>query len=347
MKNKSLIRDKNYNLILFNTILWLCCFMVLLFIFTKNGSPKKIDFIYTTSFLVTIIIPVLINHFIFIPRFLNREKYLIFIVVFILNIMVFTQLNIWFFDYIIDYLFPDFYFISYHSSTKLIIIFSIFLTATTLIKLSVDWFFFNKKENEEIKIKNQQIETQLSLIRSQINPHFLFNSLNVIYALTIEKKEETKNAIVQLSDILRYIIYDSHTKHIPLKKEITLLKNYIEFQKFRHQSSEKINFVYNINNDNFPIYPMLLLPLVENSFKYGMQGDLDTRFINIKLTQKNEKFTFDIENNYPENFAKEHNEYSGVGLKTIKKNLKIVYPKTHEFKIIETENTFGVTLNLF
>ena len=81
-----------------------------------------------------------------------------------------------------------------------------------MINFSMDWFYFNRQENRELKIRNLQIETQLALLRSQINPHFLFNSLNVIYALAIENKTETKNAIVQLSDILRYVIYDSGTE---------------------------------------------------------------------------------------------------------------------------------------
>ena len=228
-RDQKLVQGNNHHALLFNSVLWFCSFTILLFIFSEDNSPKKIDFIYTGSFLATIIVPVLFNLYILIPLFLKTEKYLLFVITFLLTIIVFTQLNIWFFDYFIDYLFPDYFFISYHSNSKLITIFSIFLLGTTLIKLSIDWFYFNKHENLELKLKNQQIEMQLSLLRSQINPHFLFNSLNVIYALALEKKEETKDAIVQLSDILRYVIYDSNTQRVSLKDEIELLKNYIAF----------------------------------------------------------------------------------------------------------------------
>jgi LytS/YehU family sensor histidine kinase len=210
----------------------------------------------------------------------------------------------------------------------------------------MDWFYFNSNENRELKIRNQQIQTQLSTLRSQINPHFLFNSLNVIYALAIENKAETKDAIVQLSDILRYVIYDSNTKHVVLKDEVILLNNYIEFQKFRHQQSENINFNCSIDDENYLIYPMLLLPLLENSFKYGIKGNINHTFIHINLTQKDKEFTFDIENNYSESHS-ETNEYSGLGLKNIKNNLEIVYPKTHEMKITKNMYTFRVTLKLF
>lgn len=334
------------NTLIFNLVLWICAFVLFLFLFTENGQPKTIDFVYTSGFLATIIPPVLLNFYIFIPQLLKKERYLLYAVAFTLNILLFAQLNIWFFDHLIDYIFPYYYFISYHSNITLFTIFSVFLVFTTLIKLSVDWFYFNSYENRELKIRNQKIQTQLSALRSQINPHFLFNSLNVIYALAIENKSETKDAIVQLSDILRYVIYDSNTERVTLKNEVSLLKNYIEFQKFRHPQNYNITFNCAIDDENYPIYPMLLLPLVENSFKYGIKGDINNTFIHMSLNQKPHKFIFDIENNYSESLM-ETNEHSGVGLENIRKNLDIVYPKKHEFNITKTEATFRVTLKLY
>lgn len=332
--------------IVFNLVLWTCSFALFLFAFTENGHPKTIDYIYTGSFLTTIIVPVLINFYMLIPFLLKKENYLLYTLAFVLNIFVFAQLNVWFFEHFIDVVFPDYYFISYHSNVTLFTIFGVFLTVTTLLKLSVDWFYFNSYENRELKIRNQQIQTQLSSLRSQINPHFLFNSLNVIYALAIENKAETKDAIVQLSDILRYVIYDSNTERVMLKDEVALLKNYIEFQQFRHQQTENVDFMSSIDDDNYQIYPMLLLPLVENSFKYGIKGDIDHTFIRINLELKDHNFSFDIENNYSETIL-ETNAHSGLGLENIKKNLDIVYPKSHEFNIIKTEDTFKVNLKLF
>jgi len=349
MNNSSspLINGNGHNALLFNSVLWFCTFIILLFLFSEDFNPRKIDFIYTSSFLATIIIPVIFNLYILIPIFLKREKYLLFVILFISNIIVFTQINIWFFSYIIDYIFPDYYFISYHSSIKLILIFSIFLIGTTLIKLSEDWIYFNSIENKKLKFEKQQIETQLTALRSQINPHFLFNSLNVIFALALEKKEETTKAIVQLSDILRYVIYDSNTEKVFLKDEIILLKNYIEFQKFRHQVSDKIKFTHTIIDENFLIYPMLLLPLLENSFKHGIKGDIENTFINLNILQNNDGFHFFIENNYSENLLHSDKEHSGLGFKNIKKNLEIVYPNKHLFEISKIKTKIMVSLEIF
>ena len=335
----------NHKPIVFNLTLWVVAYVILLFSFTQS-TPTKIDYIYTGSFLSTFVIPVIINMYVLIPKLLRQEKYILYVILFITNLALFTQLNIWFFSYFIDYVFTEYYFISYHSNTKLITIFSVFLVGTTLIKLSEDWFYFNRNENRDLKHRNQQIQTQLSSLRAQINPHFLFNSLNVIYALAVEKKDETKDAIVQLSDILRYIIYDSNTKKVRLKEEITLLENYIEFQEFRQHDSKNITFKKSIENENYTIYPMLLLPLVENSFKHGIKGDINNTFININMEQTTDAFLFYIENNYSKKSIGDNNEYSGLGLENIKQNLEIVYPKKHELKISKTEDKFMVTLKL-
>ncbi|RED49986.1 sensor histidine kinase [Seonamhaeicola aphaedonensis] len=331
--------------ILFNLVLWACLFVVFLFVFAESLHPYPIDVIYTVGFLLTALAPVLINFFILIPKLLKSEKYLLYLITFVINLLVFSKLSTLYFERSLDYLFPDYYFISYHSNTTLFTIYSLLLGGTTLIKLSVDWFYFNRQENRELKMKNKQIQTQLSLLRSQINPHFLFNSLNVIYALAIEKKIETKDAIVQLSDILRYVIYDSNTPRVALKDEITLLKNYIEFQKFRQKETGNIKFNCKVDNENYQIYPMLLIPLVENSFKYGIKGDINNNFLNIDLSLQNDEFMFHIENNYSPDQLKP-NQHSGVGLENIKKNLEIIYAKTHEFKIVKTKDTFGVILKL-
>jgi len=336
----------NHNPFVFNLILWLISFTILIYSFSEGKSLKKIDYIYTGCFLTTIILPVSINLYVLIPRFLKHEKYILYCTLFILNLIAFTQLNMLFFNHLIDFIFPEHYFISYHSNTKLITIFSVFLIGSTLVKLSEDWFYFNKNENRELKLKNQQIQTQLISLRSQINPHFLFNSLNVIYSLSLEKKETTKDAIVQLSNILRYIIYDSNTTTISLKDEISLLKNYIEFQKFRQHETSNVTFNKNINNQNYQIYPMLLLPLIENSFKHGIKGDINHTFIHIDIQQQQNSLIVYIENNYARD-SFENRAHSGLGLKNIQQNLDLVYPKQHDLIIDKTDTTFSVTLKLF
>ncbi len=340
------IKSKSHNPLIFNSVLWSCTFLALLFIFSTKNQPKKIDLIYSCCFLFTLFTPTLINLYIFIPFLLKKEKYIQFIISFATLFVLFLQFNIWFLENFIDHIFPDYYFISYATHTRIFIFLFIFMVSTTLIKLAEDWVYFNENENKKLKIENQQIQNQLSTLRSQINPHFLFNSLNVIYALALEKKSKATEAIIQLSDILRYVIYDSNTEFVSLKNEIQLLNNYIEFQKNRHKISDKIKFDNQIKEDDFLIYPMLLLPLLENSFKHGIMQEIDNPFINLSLSLNEERFEYYIENNYNKDYVNTDIAHSGLGIENIKNNLKIIYPDKHKFEIKKSNRKFMVTLIL-
>jgi LytS/YehU family sensor histidine kinase len=262
-------------------------------------------------------------------------------------LIVFAQLNILFFDRIINFIFPNYYFISYHSNTKRITIFSIFLIGFTLIKLTQDWIFLNKKENKDLVQKNEEISNQLYFLRSQINPHFLFNSLNVIYNLSLEKSNETPKAIIQLSDILRYIIYDSETNTVSLKDEVKLIENYIAFQSLRYQLDNYVTFNWTILNEDFKIFPMLFMPFIENCFKHGILDKIEETKINIELIQEENYCLLKLENKYDKPDFKTTNQFSGVGIANVKKNLALVYPKAHELNILNSETHFRVTLKLF
>ncbi len=343
--NTILKRKNAHNIIVFNTVLWGLSFVLLLFLFSDDFSPSKIDYVYTTSFLITIIIPVTINLYFLIPLFLKKEKYISFILLFNLNLILFTQLNIWFFNSLIEGFFSDFYFISYHTNIKIIFIFIAFFIITILIKLTEDWFYLNQIENSSLKAEKQEIENQLSTLKAQINPHFLFNSLNVLYSLAIDKKEDITNAILQLSDILRYIIYDVEADKITLEKEIDLIKSYIAFEKNRHVKNSKISFNYMVDEQE-EIYPMLLLPIIENSFKHGLKSGIEEPFVKIDLIENEHQLTFKLSNNFKEKKLLENNMYKGIGLKNIKENLALIYPKKHTFRTEIKGNVFTVSLSI-
>ena len=338
--------NSNHRPIVFNTILWLGAFAILLFIFSKGQNPILIDYIYTLAFLVIMAIPVSINFYALMPKFLNQERYFIYALLFIINLVGFALLHNLFFDTLLDILFPNYFFISYLSNTNTYIIYVIFLVATTLFKLAEDWFYFNRNENRTLRLKNQHIETQLSSLRAQINPHFLFNSLNVIYAMALEKKGDITKAIVELSDVLRYVIYDSDTERVTIKDELKLLENYIAFQDHRVQASDVVNLQVNIEDENFKIYPMLLLPLLENAYKYGVSTDKDTNAIKIQYFQKASLFKFTISNSTKNKASNLDENYSGVGLENLKNNLNLVYPKQHRFNIEDVDNTFKVSIEI-
>lgn len=340
-----LVRTNAHNKVIFNALLWGCSFVILLFLFSGNTAPSKIDYIYTICFVVTLLIPVSLNLYLLIPKYLKKEKYLLFIVFFVINFIVFAELNTWFFELIANTFFNDYYFISYHTTLEVYFIFFLFFVLTALLKLGEDWVYLNQIENKVLKAQKLEIEQQLYYLKGQINPHFLFNSLNVLYALAIDKKEDITNAILQLSDILRYVIYDVETDKIPINKEIKLIQNYIDFEKNRHVKDSKINFDFKVE-ESIEMYPMLLLPLIENSFKHGLKSGVENPYIDIDLKVKNKNLAFEISNNYKEITDKSLNENNGIGLKNIQNNLALVYPNKHQFLIEKKNDVFRVNLTI-
>lgn len=341
-----LFKRNNHRPVLFNTVLWLVVFFILLFIFSKGKSPITADYIYTIGFIIVLMIPANINFYWLIPNYLKRERNTMYFALFIIVFASFAFLTAQFFYSSLDVLFPKYFFVSYLSTTNIYITFAIIAVASTLLKLAEDWFYYNTNENRLLKIENQQIQTQLTALRGQINPHFLFNSLNVIYAMALEKQENITSAIVQLSDILRYIIYDADTKRVSLKDELKLIENYIAFQKYRNHALNNVELQTDISDESFEIYPMLLLPLVENAFKYGLIDNAETDFISINIGQKANDFRFEIKNSKTKDFQNTDENYSGVGLKTLRDNLQLVYPNTHTFDIENKEDDFKVSLTL-
>ncbi len=341
-----LVNKATRNSLLQHILFWAIAYFILLNIFSGSSRFQRIDYIYTSIFLASLFIPVAINLFVCIPKLLDKKRYLLYGFIFLINLFVFSLFNQLLFDNLIDYILPGFYFISYYSYFDILKFFIVFLIITTLIKLSKEWFELSEARQKIILLEKEKIDVELKALTNQVNPHFLFNSLNVLYSLSLNNRKETSDAIIKLSDIMRYVIYDSTTELVPLKSEIDLINNYIHLQRFRTEAKAKIKFHTDVKDESVSIAPMLLLPLVENSFKHGIKGDVANTFININLTSTNKSIHFSIENNKGEADDIEQQKSGGVGLENIKSRLQLIYPESYTFEIKETDKSFRVELSI-
>lgn len=333
--SKSFHRN-NHNGILFNSVLWLFLFVVLLFVFS-DFPIEQIDLIYTISYLVTLVVPVVLSIYYLIPRYLKEGKNLVFIILLTANISFFYGINFLFHNKLIDFLFPEFYFVSYVDDFTSLFVFLGVILFTISAKLLEDWLYLNQKEKTMLQL-------ELTALKNQINPHFLFNALNVLYSLSINKKEETTTAILNLSDILRYVIYEATDKKISIQKEVELIKSYIDFEKKRNISDARIEFKYKIEKE-MNIYPMILLPLIENAFKHGLKSGVENPYIEMDLSTQENQLLFTIENNYLP-MTKEDDHFSGVGLKNVKKQLEILYTNNYNFTTSSGKEIYTTTLSI-
>jgi len=190
------------------------------------------------------------------------------------------------------------------------------------------------------------LRTELNFLRSQINPHFLFNILNNLTSLARKKSERLEPAIISLSQIMRYMLYDSSDNKVPLAMEIEFLENYINLQKLRFGKELIVECAFSKNIHNCLIGPMLFIPLVENAFKYGTENIHDNLImIELSVPKDQSKLCFQVINFY---VAAESNagKGAGVGLKNIQRRLELLYPQKHELIISTTESRYTVMLSL-
>ncbi|MBO9729239.1 MAG: histidine kinase [Chitinophaga sp.] len=196
--------------------------------------------------------------------------------------------------------------------------------------------------------RNKNKLIALNLLKAQIHPHFLFNTLNNLYALSLRKSDKSSEVVLELSHILRYILYECNTPTVNLEKEIQMIQRYISLEKIRYQNQLEINMDIDGDLSAFNVAPLLILPLVENSFKHGISKLMEDGWINISAKAKNNEFTFKISNNkLPDNDSKAiSSAFGNIGLLNIRKRLHFLYPNRHQLKIISEDEVFMVIMKI-
>jgi two-component system LytT family sensor kinase len=208
-------------------------------------------------------------------------------------------------------------------------------------------FEYYRHQKEVYSLKEQKKTSELEALKNQLNPHFLFNTLNNLYVLTLEKSDEAPEVIDRLSEILDYILFRCNEQFVPLNNEIKLLNNYIALEKLRYGKRLNISFEHS-GAVGVNIAPLLLLTFVENAFKHGVSEEINEASVTIELKATDEYINFYIENSKPNLTDKEVNNQNreSIGLKNIKTQLNILYPKTHILVINDDEENFSIILKL-
>ncbi|WP_339714013.1 histidine kinase [uncultured Kriegella sp.] len=220
------------------------------------------------------------------------------------------------------------------------------LTIAYVLATIVETFLFAQKQEEEtIRNKNENLQTELKLLKSQINPHFLFNSLNNIYALSVIDSNKTQQSISSLSDMLRYVLYECDRPFVPLHKEIDYIENYLNLFCLKSSKVFPITTDFTVLDRNVNIAPMLLIPFVENALKHGNLEKINNVFLTISVYSDSEEIKFEIVNSVPEAVLNK-DKVGGIGLENVKKRLTLLYPKRHELIINNKSTTFEVKLHL-
>lgn len=229
------------------------------------------------------------------------------------------------------------------------LIFNLFAVLCLVLFLSFIYGFYRIKllsKNQDFTKKIEAKEVELNMLKSQVNPHFLFNTLNTLYSTALEEKaSKTSGSIAKLANLLRYMQEDIVKDFIPLENEITYVKDYILIQKLRCAIEPELETTFN-NTENYNISPGLLIPFVENAFKYGINPSKKS-YLKVAVVCKENTIYFKCLNSYDSSFTTYHKEQGfGIGITNAKQRLRIIYPKNHQLEIKKTDDTFSVNLSI-
>ncbi len=217
-----------------------------------------------------------------------------------------------------------------------------YLLISFLLKITVD--FYEQKELMK-KIELEKATAELNFLKAQVNPHFLFNTLNSLYALILEKSDKSGEAVLKLADIMKYILAEGKEDRVLLKKEMEMLYNYTELERLRRPDAE-IRFTTGGDTERYYITPLLLLPLVENAFKYGLNSVAKNGFVRIGMDVRNDTLVFTVENNLPPVQNSEAYHSFGIGIENVNRRLQMLYEKKYRLNIQDNPGSFFVHLQL-
>lgn len=329
--------------LLIHSIYWLL--ITGFFIYEKKYLIYKANlpyFVICVSIRVALLIVIAyLNLNYFLPKYLLKKRYLAYFSAVLLSIISYltiqSLLDYYLYGYIVGPL--------YNSKLLTTLSYNFFSTLWYLglmlsLKLSIDWY---SQQLIIQKITVEKLNAEVNFLRAQVNPHFLFNVLNNLYALTLKKSELAPDVVLKLSEMMEYMLYDSNDEKVSLEKELSYLNNYIDLERFRF--SGEANITLNINNpvNGAEIAPLLLLPLVENAFKHGLSKQIENNWLTINIGLEGSTLKVQVENSKPNLTL--HNK-GGIGLTNLYSRLDLLYPDQYQLQTEEHKHNYIARLSI-
>lgn len=285
-----------------------------------------------------------LNYFYFLPRFLKDKNGLRYFLQFLVSFAMIMTCRLLFERYIIDgftrearYLYTTRFVVQVITTNLFIVIF------LAMIRFAVDWFEFEARQKN---IENEKLTAELNFLKAQINPHFLFNTLNNLYYLAYTKSSNTTEVIAKLSQMMRYMMYDTNYELVALSKEIEYMENYISLEKLRLNEQIPIRFDVDGNPDDILIAPLIFITFLENAFKHGVSNNQSKAWVNVSILIRGGECVYRVENSKLPASARDGHQKSGIGLQNVKRRLDLSYPGRHTLNVEDLPDRYAVQLNI-
>lgn len=285
-----------------------------------------------------------LNYFIFLPRFLDRKKLGRYLIEFFIPFAVLMIIRVHLQRYAVDgytyqarYFYSNLFIVQATATSLFVTIF------VGLLRFAKDWFELEARRKE---VENARLSAELNYLKAQINPHFLFNTLNNLYYLAYSKSDNTTEVIAKLSQMMRYMISEGDQEKVLLGKEIEYMQSYIALEQLRLNNALPVQFDVHGNVNGQKIAPFILIPFLENAFKHGVHGTRNNSWITLSLTLQQNLCEFIVENSKHKDAVLQPEQRSGIGLQNVKRRLELSYPQQHVLHITDEADRYRVALKI-
>lgn len=329
------------------SLLFQLCFWILLLalqmVMATNFLPASVALVFASMNTLLAMAMFYANSLWIFPHFFEKRRFVLYLLINVGLMILLAHLFFVLDGYLVDNFTmkaPE------HNLPRFFQYFRVFTMLIFIFFTSLSFSLIRKvAENETLqkKLSREKSDTEIRLLKAQINPHFIFNSLNNIYSLTYSKSEEAPGAVLKLSEMLRYVYYDCNRDEVTLGAEIEYIRNYIAFQKMKSSHVQDIDLMTEDINEGFRIAPMLFIPFVENAFKYSKIEDEQGAWVRMKLTTVDNKLCFQVRNTHPENAQKAG---SGMGVENVRNRLELTYPGAFQLDIKDEDGVFEVQMKI-
>ncbi len=338
--------SKAYNFftkkIVYHSVFWLALLVLLTLI---EGVENSLMFTFSNELINLLFYAAIVyfNLFYLIPNYLAKNKFTTYFGLLILSTIIITPLKIFTF-YQKFHEFPNLQTELLNNQFSFFLLTFFIAGSSTIGKIISDWIRHMREKQE---LENQTMQSELRFLKTQINPHFLFNTLNNLYALTLKKSDIAPDIVIKLSEMMRYMLYECNEKRVLLSNEVHYIKNYLDLEGLRQGKNVEINFKVEGIINTQKIAPLMFTPFLENSFKHGLSNHISKGFVNIHLKAEENSVHFHIENSKPETKPVQvHPRSGGIGLVNLRRRLELVYPGKYNLQVDDNPNSYGVTMDI-
>ena len=338
-----IIRSEKFHHFLF----WIFSYYVLYQLFRYSDQTTRTDLIYTFLFHLSLIPVFYLNVIWLIPQYLSKGKYRFYFLGVIGLLVLGTAMNYGTFRYWTNWLFPGYYFISYFTYFEILQFIGAYWAVSTLLTLSRSWYQLREKEKRIQQLEQQRTAAELRALKAQLDPHFLFNSLNGIYSLALYKDPKTPDALLKLSNTMRYLLYECQASELVLVREWKQVIDFLTLYQMRSQVELKLTIADDLNPEIYTIPPLIILPLVENACKHSGPAPDGKHMIQVNLQKKYGAFLVECANTFrdiPEQPDKQTD--GGLGINNYRQRLELLFPQQYTLQYNANDHWFTIQVTI-